>query len=101
MAPTRIIFGFIGSGGFIFLLDYINYSVKTINDLKTLGLPVLAVIPNMPDPEAMEKQRKKDVLLFSIAGVYLLCILGVLIMELMGLTYVDKIINGLFLIKSM
>ncbi len=89
-----IIFGFIGAFGIIFLLDYIDDSVKTFDTLKTFGLPVLAIIPGIQNSEEIIKRRKKDVLLYSIAGLYMVCILGVLTMEYLGFTYVEEFIRS-------
>ncbi len=96
MILTGIIFGFIVSFGVIFLLDYIDNSVKTSDVLKTFGLPVLAIIPKIQSSETIIKRKKKDILLYSFAGVYMLCILGVLVMEYLGLTYVEEFIHSSF-----
>ena len=52
-----------------------DHSLKSIDELKTLGLPVLAIIPYMQSAEELVKLRKKDAVVFGIAGFYMLCIL--------------------------
>ena len=92
-----IVFGILGSIGVIVLMDRMDSSIKSVSTLKTLGLPVLAIIPRMSVSESMAKISRKDILLYSFAGVYMICILGVLAMELLGITYVDKFITEVFL----
>ncbi len=88
-----ILAGFAGAFGLVFLIDNMDTSVRTIDTLKSLGLPVLAVIPVMNSAEDLNKQRKKDVLLFSYAGVYMMFILIILVSELLGLTYIDQFVT--------
>jgi len=76
-----ILAGFAGGFGTIFLLDYTDHSIKSIDSLKSLGFPVFAIIPEMRSSEAVIKQKKKDVLLYSLSGTYMTCILVVLAIE--------------------
>ena len=104
VSPNRVIImllgifaGFAGAFGLIFLIDYMYTSIRTIDTLKTLGLPVLAVIPVINSTEDLNKQRKSDVLLFSYAGGYMLFILIILVLELLGLTYIDQFVTMLIM----
>ncbi|GBE40184.1 linear gramicidin synthase subunit D [bacterium BMS3Bbin09] len=81
------------AGGLVFLIDNMDTSVKTINVLKTLGLPVLAVIPAITNAKDLNRKRKKDILLFSSAGVYMLFVLIILVSELLELTYIDQFVT--------
>ena len=92
-----IICGFLGAFGIIFGLDYLNRSVKTVDSLKALGMPVLAIIPRIINPEEIIKMKKKDIVIYSVAGVYIVCILAVLGMEVLGLDYIEKIFNTIFM----
>jgi polysaccharide chain length determinant protein (PEP-CTERM system associated) len=76
-----ILAGFAGGFGIIFLLDYTDHSIKSVESLKLLGFPVFAIIPEMRSSEAVIKQKKKDVLLYSLSGTYMTCILVVLAIE--------------------
>lgn len=47
-------------GGLIFFKDYLDKSVKTIDDVESdLELPLLAVVPLLPDPQAPDKIAKE------------------------------------------
>ena len=85
--------GIAGGFGIVFLLDYMNHSVKSLGELKPLGIPVLAMIPAIYARDELAKKRKKDIMVYSFAGLYLLCILGVFTTEFMGLSYVDDFIQ--------
>lgn len=78
--------GLAGAFGLVFLIDNMDTSVKTLDALKTLGLPVLAVIPAMRSPEDLNRQRIKDIMIYSFAGLYTVFILMILVMELLKLT---------------
>jgi polysaccharide chain length determinant protein (PEP-CTERM system associated) len=92
-----IAIGFLSGFGLVFLLDYTDSSVRTLDTLKTFGLPVLAIIPTIQSPDDLVRKRRKDILLYSITGLYMLCILGVLAMELLGLPYVEEFIGSIFM----
>jgi uncharacterized protein involved in exopolysaccharide biosynthesis len=72
----------IGGGiGFIILLDSMDKSIKTVDALKTFGLPVLAIIPHIQNLTDIQKTRRNDLLLYAAAGVYLICVAGLLTFE--------------------
>lgn len=96
MIVLGILLGFAGGFGIIFAMDQMDDSIKNLDALKTLGLPVLAVIPRMQDFEAPVKTSGKDVLIYSMAGLYVLCIFGMLTMEFLDIAYVDEVINRVF-----
>jgi hypothetical protein len=89
MNPSRIkimllgLFAGIGGGiGFIILLDSMDKSIKTVDILKTFGVPVLAIIPHIDNPAEIKKTRRNDLFLYTAAGVYLLCLAGLMAFEL-------------------
>ncbi len=91
----------LGAGiGVIFVLDHLDNSVKTLDILKSFGYPILAVIPLMEIDDEVARVRKKDILVFSIAGIYMLCILGTLTMEYLGVTVIEDIMSNLVLKKN-
>ncbi len=96
-----IIMGIMGGYGVVFLIDYMSSSVKTLDTLKTFELPVLAIIPTMHSPEYLNKKFKNDLILYSLTGIYMLCILGVLTMEIMGITYVEDFMISITKMKQM
>ncbi|MGE5174538.1 MAG: GNVR domain-containing protein, partial [Betaproteobacteria bacterium] len=88
VSPDRVkiillgLLGGIGGGiGFIILLENMNKSVNTVDNLKTFGLPVLAVIPHIQNPVDIQRMRRNDLLLYVTAGVYLVCVAGLLTFE--------------------
>lgn len=96
-----ILFGFLGGFGIIFLLDNIDDSVKNVDALKSLGMPILAIIPYIQSSEDRIRSRKKDLLIFGLTGLYMISILGVLAMEYLGLPYVDNFFSNVLLRKSL
>ena len=99
VSPNRVMIilfgifaGFAGGFGLVFLIDNMDTSVKTVDVLKTLGLPVLAVIPAITNAKDLNTKRKNDILLFSSAGVYMLFVLIILVSELLELTYIDRFV---------
>jgi small basic protein len=75
--------------GIVVGLDQMDKSVKTVHGLRALGLPVLAVIPTIKNEDELQKVRKRDVLIYSSVGVYVLCILLVLVKEKLGISLHD------------
>jgi len=88
ISPNRLIiilFGFaagIAAGfGTVFLLDYFDHSVKTVDDLKKyFGPPVLAVIPQIITDEEISKNKKMDRKVYAISLAYL-SIIGLLFIK--------------------
>ncbi len=100
VSPNRLkimLMGIIGgiatSFGVLLLLDSMDQSVKDVDSAKSFGLPVLAVIPNIQDQQLLETQRKRAKRLFVIAGAYFLLLLCFPAMEVLKLTYVDKLLD--------
>jgi polysaccharide chain length determinant protein (PEP-CTERM system associated) len=85
--------GGLGLGvGVIVLLDLINPSIKTLDDLKEYGVPVLAVIPKVRDEEQLARQRTRDRWIYAVGTLGLLISLSFLVMEFLHLGLVDKAI---------
>ncbi len=89
-----ILFGFAGSIGVILIMDRLDYSMKSVDTVKLLGLPVLAVIPKIKGPKDVYEMGGKEVLIYSFAGLYLICIIGVFTMEVLGITLIDDFISS-------
>jgi polysaccharide chain length determinant protein (PEP-CTERM system associated) len=80
-----ILFGFVAgiAAGFgtILLLDNIDHSVKTVDDIKKyFGTPVLAVIPQIVTEGEINKSRKMDRKVYAISLAYI-SIIGLLFIK--------------------
>lgn len=85
-----IFLGLIGGVGGIVVRENFSPSVNSLKMIKNLGVDVLAVIPRIFNQEEQQAEKKKNRLVYSIAGSYL-CVIGLLLIhELLGLTYVDR-----------
>jgi succinoglycan biosynthesis transport protein ExoP len=90
-----IIAGIAGGVGILLLLDFIDQSVTMVSSLKPLGLPVLAVIPLIKTTAEIQVERKKDLQLYFVCGVYFSLILAILVMEMLGLSAIDTMVNNM------
>jgi len=63
--------------------------------VKGLGAPVLAVIPRMQDPLLEARNRRRAWRVFSIAMVCFLVLLTFPVMELLGLGYMDRLLDNI------
>ena len=85
--------GLAGSFGLLVLLDQVDSSVKDVDFIKGLGVPVLAIIPRMQDPVGQVRQRRRTVRVIAVATLYFLILLCFPVMELLDLPYMDKILD--------
>jgi protein tyrosine kinase modulator len=90
-----IIAGIAGSFGVLMLLDQMDDSVKEVETARSFGLPVLAIIPHIQDPQELKVQHTRSLRLYAIAGIYFMVILSFPVMEMLGLTYMDKLLNAI------
>jgi len=83
-----ILFGlFAGIGAGVALVfvweNYLDTSFKNAESLKnSIGLPVLAAIPNIVTDEVKKKTRKRDIWVFSATAAYLLVVGLIILIEL-------------------
>jgi polysaccharide chain length determinant protein (PEP-CTERM system associated) len=88
-----IVAGFATGFGLLLLIDYFDKTVKTADALKALGVQVLAVIPKISDPQAIEKERRRDLRLYIASGAYFSLIVALLALELLDKSPVERIIG--------
>jgi uncharacterized protein involved in exopolysaccharide biosynthesis len=89
------IFGGIAAGfGLIIGLDFLDTSLRSVEAVKKLGLPVLAIIPTIQTARESAQIRIKDWLLYTAVGVYLMGLMAVVTIEMMGLPHVDNFVQG-------
>lgn len=86
--------GVMGSLGLLLLLEQLDGSVKDLDFVKGLGAPVLAVIPLMEDQEQLARQRRRSCYFMVAAGGYLLVMLCLPVLELLGIPYMDRLLDG-------
>lgn len=73
--------GLAGGAGIAIFLDMMDKSIKNIDTLKDLGLPVIGMIPRIQNVEAIVATRKKDRLAYSAAGLYLALVLALAVVD--------------------
>jgi polysaccharide chain length determinant protein (PEP-CTERM system associated) len=95
-----ILAGIAGGFGLVVLKDQMDDSVKSVEMAKQFGLPVLAVIPRMEDPQKIALQKQKDRRLYLVAGMYFSIILAVLMLEVLGLTAVSNLLDKVSSLKN-
>lgn len=88
-----IVGGLAGGLGLLMGIDYFDKSVKSVTALKSLGIQALAVIPKIIDPMEIEKERRRDLKLYVVAGAYFSMIVAVLALEFLGRSPVDMLIR--------
>lgn len=79
--------------GLIFLLDLLDPSIKDVEDLRRLGIPVLAVIPRLKDPEEELKVSRRNTRIYVVAAVGLTVVLALLGTEYLRLGIMDRFID--------
>jgi len=92
VSPNRIMIillgivgGIAGAAGLIVLLDTFDDSIKNVDTIKSLGIPVLAIIPHIQDAHALIKSRRKDIFFFTLSGLYIVLLGVVIVLEHLGL----------------
>ena len=89
------ILGGIGAAfGLLLLADQMDRSVKTVDTLKKMGMPVLAVISTMRTEREAAADRKKDGMVYAAAGVYLAALLTVATVETLGYSFIDNFVQS-------
>ncbi|NVN97999.1 MAG: chain-length determining protein, partial [Geobacteraceae bacterium] len=76
--------GLAGAAGVLFLIDQLDTSVKLIDNLKPLGLPILAVIPLIKSEEEICSARERDLKIYAVSSMYFSLILMVVVLELIS-----------------
>lgn len=99
-SPNRLkimLMGMVGglglSFGLLLLFDQLDSSVKDVEFVKTLGAPILAIIPRMQDPVLEARKRRRSYQLLGVAAVYFMVMLCFPAMELLGVPYMDQLLD--------
>jgi uncharacterized protein involved in exopolysaccharide biosynthesis len=86
--------GLATGAGILLLIDMSDSSVKSVETIKRIGLPILAIISTMQTDREAAAARRRDRRLYVAAGLYFAALLTIAGMELMGITAVDKFVQG-------
>jgi uncharacterized protein involved in exopolysaccharide biosynthesis len=78
-----IVTGIAGGACYAVILDMLDRSIKNIDTLKDLGLPVIGIIPRIQNIETIAATRRKDYLVYSAAGLYLTAAMALAVVELL------------------
>jgi len=78
-----LIAGVIGAAAAVILIDRTDRTIKSVDTLRNLGLPVIGIIPRISSPDAISAARRKDLLAYGLAGVYLASIGVIVVVEYM------------------
>jgi polysaccharide chain length determinant protein (PEP-CTERM system associated) len=92
-----IMAGFAGGATILLLLEKLDHSVKLVDTLKPLGLPILAVIPLIKSLDEVLEEQRRDKKIFAISGAYFSLILAIFLMELLGIGLFEKMVLKLHL----
>ena len=79
-----IIGGIAGAASLIVLLDTLDDSIKNVDTIRSLGIPVLAIIPHIQDPNVLIKTRRQDIYFYSLTGLFIVLLGAVIILEQLG-----------------
>jgi succinoglycan biosynthesis transport protein ExoP len=90
-----IVAGIAVAFGVLMCIDKFDPAIRCVNGLKEVGLPVMAVIPRIRVEEEVQKEMKRDLTLYRVAGCYFAVILFVLGSEVLGYSFVDMVISRL------
>jgi succinoglycan biosynthesis transport protein ExoP len=96
-----IFLAFVGGFGGVFVREQFDSSVKDTGTIKELGMPVLAVIPAIFNKAENTKQKRRELFVFTVAGLYFMVICSALVMEMLGITYIDALFQKLPVEKFM
>ncbi|HDQ41831.1 MAG TPA: hypothetical protein ENN39_12510 [Desulfonatronum sp.] len=102
VSPNRLLITFmgmflgLGAGlGLTLGLDFLDHTVRHIDSLKKLGIPVLAVVPEMIDPGRVRRERSRNLYLYILAGFFLSLIAGVVFLELVDVPILYNLVQKL------
>lgn len=79
--------------GLLIVRDQMDSSIRTVDSLKSLGLPVLAVVPHMTLAADLDAERKRDRRLYKIAAGFGVFLCLMLVLEVAGYSPADLLLD--------
>jgi len=67
--------------GVVVFRENFDTSINSVNQLRELGVDVIAMVPGIVDDDQDRRQFRRDLLVFSTSGIYFTAVLGLLIFE--------------------
>ncbi|HMK43879.1 MAG TPA: GNVR domain-containing protein [Dissulfurispiraceae bacterium] len=95
-----ILAGLVGAAGFVIIRDRMDSSVRSVDTVKNLGLPVLAIIPHMTLESDLAKQRQADQATYKVAGAFAAVVLLIMVLETLGYSPVDAVFGQMHSVLS-
>lgn len=99
-SPKRLLIMFgalavgLGAGAALIILPYLmGGAVKSLDELRSLNLRVLAVLPTIPKPDEDRKRRKADMIFLSLAALYFSMLVTVAVMEALDKPYMEMLLG--------
>lgn len=89
-----VFLGLMGGFGGVLMAESLDDSIKSSQALKSLGVEVLAVIPRIPIQDEDKRKKRKEALLYAATAMYLLVIGLAFVHEMLGLTYIDRVLSS-------
>lgn len=75
--------GGLGCGaGLVYLLENMDNRVRDVSVFEDLHIDVLAVIPNIQEPDRIKRQWRKEMLVLTVCGVYFCCFAAAFVYDL-------------------
>ena len=92
-----IMAGLACGAGLLLGIDYLDPAIRSLDALHQIGIPVLAVVPLIRSEQEDQAILRKDLLLYSVAGIYSLGVLAMFVAEILGITFFDRTVAQLHL----
>ena len=95
MMLLGIFCGIAAGFGTVLVVEHVDSSIKGAEELKAMGVTVLAEIPFIWSEQDVQRMKKKDTLAFAFAGICALMIGAMLMHDVLGLSFIDHAITSL------
>ncbi|MFC1657366.1 XrtA system polysaccharide chain length determinant [Candidatus Moduliflexota bacterium] len=95
MILVGIFLGIMGGLGGVLLREQFDSSIRAPGTVKKLGLPLIGIIPMVFDEAEVNKEKRKARWVYALAGLYFCVIGSTLIVEMMGLKFVESFFQNL------